>query len=141
VRQPLLLGRAVPGRQQHARGQGTGQERPRVQGAAELGVHHARLGLGPGEAAELRRDHQPGQAEVAGQPGVQFLAVARLGLQRGAQRLRRELIGEKGSQGVLQSALVLVERRGFAIGHEAAPHAGHGSPKTGCEVRAQVASC
>ena len=110
-------------------GQGAGQERARVQGAAELGVHHARLGLGPGEAAELRRDHQPGQAEIAGQPGVQFLAVASLGLQRGAQRLRRELVGEEGAQGVLQSALVLVERRGFAIGHEAASSRGAREPE------------
>ena len=116
-RQPPLLGRAVTGREQHAAGQRGGQERARIQGTAEFAVHHARLDLGQAAAAELPRDRQPGQPELAGQAGMQLGAVAGPGLQRGPQRGRRKLAGQEPAQGVLQGLLVLVERQGVAAGH------------------------
>ena len=116
-RQPPLPGRAVTGREQHAAGQRRGQERARVQGTAEFAMHHTRLDLGQAATAELPRDGQPGQPELAGQAGVQLGAVSGPGLQPGPQRGSRKLAGQEPAQGILQGLLVLVERQGVAAGH------------------------
>ena len=55
----------VPGREQGSGRQAAGQERTRVQDAAELGVHHARLGRSQAQATELPGHGQPGQAQLA----------------------------------------------------------------------------
>jgi hypothetical protein len=60
-------------------------------------MHHARLGLGQAQAAELPRDRQPGQAEFGRQPCVQLRAVAGIRFQRGAQRRRRKLSDQEAA--------------------------------------------
>jgi len=77
-------------------------------------MDHARLGRSQAEAAELPGNRQAGQAQLAGQPGVQARTVAGAGAQHGAQRAGGKLVGQDAAHGVPQGTLLLGEGEGVA---------------------------